>query len=93
MIGILNLLGIQTTGQPQIALVLIILYFITCNSIYCTYWSRRFSDKDEARKKREEKRIQRQKEIEAKRNARQGTSSSSSSGGPLKLGGKKLGID
>jgi hypothetical protein len=46
-----------------------------------------FSDKDESRKKREEKRIQRQKEIEAKRNARQGASTG---GGSLKLGGKKI---
>ncbi|KAK4030348.1 hypothetical protein OUZ56_023349 [Daphnia magna] len=42
---------------------------------------------DESRKKREEKRIQRQKEIEAKRSARQGASSG---GGALKLGGKKM---
>ena len=43
------------------------------------------TDKDEAQRKREEKRLQRQKEIEAKRNSRQG------SGGPLKLGAKKMG--
>lgn len=35
---------------------------------------------DEARRKREEKKIQRQRELEARRNAR----------GPLKLGAKKL---
>ena len=52
-----------------------------CLLIFC------FSDKDESRKKREEKRIQRQKEIEAKRNARQGASTG---GGSLKLGGKKI---
>ncbi|XP_057365193.1 N-terminal kinase-like protein [Daphnia carinata] len=44
------------------------------------------NDKDESRKKREEKRILRQKEIEAKRSARQGASS----GGALKLGGKRM---
>ena len=43
-------------------------------------------EKDEARRKREEKRNQRQKELEAKRSARQG-------GGPLKLGAKKLATD
>jgi len=43
-------------------------------------------DKDEARKKREEKRNQRQKELEAKRSSRQG-------GGSLKLGAKKLASD
>ena len=43
-------------------------------------------EKDEARRQREEKRNQRQKELEAKRNARQG-------GGPLRLGAKKLAND
>ena len=38
-------------------------------------------NKDEARKKREEKRLERQKEIEAKRSAKKG---------PMKLGGKKM---
>jgi len=41
-------------------------------------------EKDEARRKREEKRNQRQKELEAKRNARQG---------PMKLGAKKVAND
>lgn len=45
------------------------------------------TDKDEAQRRREEKRLQRQKEIEAKRNLRQG----GSQGGPLKLGAKKMG--
>ena len=38
-------------------------------------------NKDEARKRREEKRLERQKEIEAKRSAKKG---------PMKLGGKKM---
>ena len=47
-------------------------------------------EKDEARKRREEKRNQRQKEIEAKRNARQG---GASGGGALKLGARKMAHD
>ena len=38
-------------------------------------------NKDDARKRREEKRLERQKEIEAKRSAKKG---------PMKLGGKKM---
>ncbi len=45
------------------------------------------NDKEEAQRRREEKRLQRQKEIEAKRNLRQG----GRQGGPLKLGAKKMG--
>lgn len=45
------------------------------------------ADKEEMRKRREEKKFERQKEMEAKRNARQGK------GGALKLGARKLGQD
>lgn len=44
------------------------------------YWAAGTSKLDEARRKREEKKIQRQRELEARRVAR----------GPLKLGAKKL---
>lgn len=80
--------GIQTTGQLQQRILVrhcvdFSTFSFKINIVF-------FLEKDEARKKREEKRVMRQKEIEAKRSARQG---GVGSGGSMKLGGKKLGSD
>ncbi|XP_055524243.1 N-terminal kinase-like protein isoform X2 [Wyeomyia smithii] len=48
---------------------------------------------DEARRKREEKKMQRQRELEARRAARSAAGAGSSSGGPMKLGTKKIQLD
>ncbi|XP_053682714.1 N-terminal kinase-like protein [Sabethes cyaneus] len=48
---------------------------------------------DEARRKREEKKMQRQRELEARRAARTAAGAGNSSGGPMKLGAKKIQLD
>lgn len=48
---------------------------------------------DEARRKREEKKMQRQRELEARRAARSAGGAGGPSGGPMKLGAKKIQLD
>lgn len=48
---------------------------------------------DEARRKREEKKMQRQRELEARRAARSAGGPGAPSSGPMKLGAKKIQLD
>lgn len=48
---------------------------------------------DEARRKREEKKMQRQRELEARRAARVAGGTGGPSSGPMKLGAKKIQLD